>query len=138
MQKPSLSVLLALATCLSASITACTGGPFSTATSASGRSDGNAAGGGTEFSEIAFSSCSRCHSLEPGVTLVGPSLANVGATAGTASPGMSATAYLRQSIVDPNARVAPGFGRNVMPANYGSQLTEKEIGNLVAFLMTQR
>ena len=137
MQKASLFVLLALVACLSAGIAACSAGPFSPAASASG-SVGNAAGGDTAVSEVAFASCSRCHSTEPGVTLVGPSLAKVGATAETASSGMSAAAYLRQSIVDPNAHLVPGFSGNIMPANYGSQLTDKQIDDLVAFLMTLR
>lgn len=72
--------------------------------------------------------CVTCHSLEPGVKLVGPSLA------GVASRGDEA--YLRESIVNPNAVVVEGFPKGVMYQNYGKDLSEQEIADLVAFLMT--
>jgi cytochrome c oxidase subunit 2 len=42
-------------------------------------------------------------------------------------------AYIRESIVDPNASIAPGFQPGIMP-NYGQQLDSKQVANLVAFL----
>jgi mono/diheme cytochrome c family protein len=42
--------------------------------------------------------------------------------------------FVKTSITDPNAEIASGFQPNIMPQNYGSQLTSQEIADLVAFL----
>jgi mono/diheme cytochrome c family protein len=80
--------------------------------------------------------CVACHSLEPGVTLAGPSHAEIGTKAKSAVAGLSAAEYLRESIVDPDAAVIAGFPAGRMYRSYGSVLTEQEIADLVAFLMT--
>ncbi len=78
--------------------------------------------------------CITCHSLEPGVQLVGPSLAGMATTAAERVEGMSAEEYIRQSIVDPNAYTVEGFPEGLMPAY--SDLSPEQIDALVAFLMT--
>ena len=80
--------------------------------------------------------CRICHSLDPGVTLVGPSFAGVATRAETRVPGLSATDYLKQSIVDPDAYVVEGFPAGQMVPNYLDLLSEEDIDNLVAFLLT--
>lgn len=120
---------------MTASIAACGGGP-SPAAVASGGGGGNVADGKKVFNQIASPPCSSCHSIESGVTLVGPSLANIGSSASTIESGVSAEAYLKQSIVDPNAYVTSGFSANIMPANYGTQLTEQQINDVAAYLMS--
>jgi mono/diheme cytochrome c family protein len=80
--------------------------------------------------------CVTCHSLEEGVTLVGPSHAGVGARAGTIVPGMSAEEYLRESILDPNAHIVEGFSPGVMYQNYANELTTEEVDALVAYMLT--
>jgi mono/diheme cytochrome c family protein len=80
--------------------------------------------------------CVTCHSLEEGVTLVGPSHAGVGARAGTIVPGMSAEEYLRESILDPNAHIVEGFSPGVMYQNYANELTPEEVDALVAYMLT--
>jgi len=80
--------------------------------------------------------CATCHSLQPDVVLVGPSLANVGNRAGSRRAGMTAEQYLRQSILDPGAFVVPGFP-NAMARNFGEVLNGEQISDLIAFLMTQ-
>jgi hypothetical protein len=42
---------------------------------------------------------------------------------------------VRQSIVDPDAQIAPGFQPGIMPKTYGQQLDSKQIADLVAFLI---
>ena len=49
---------------------------------------------------------------------------------------MSAEDYLRQSIVDPDAYVVEGFPSGLMVPNLEDSLTEAQIDDLVAFLMT--
>jgi len=80
--------------------------------------------------------CITCHSLEPGKTLVGPSHAGIATKAASVVPGMSAEDYLRQSIVTPDAHISEGFTAGVMYQNYSKDLTEQEINDLVAYLMT--
>ncbi len=82
--------------------------------------------------------CRICHSMEPGVRLVGPSLAGVATRAATRIPGMSAEEYLRQSIVNPDAYVVEGYPKGQMVPNLGAILSEEQIDDLVAFLMTLR
>ena len=80
--------------------------------------------------------CITCHSLEEGVVIVGPSQVGMATRAGQAIPGTAASDYLRASIVEPDAFVAPGFAEGVMYPDYANDLTADEIDALVAFLLT--
>lgn len=80
--------------------------------------------------------CITCHSLEPDVTLVGPSLHGIATTAFDRVIGVQTSNYIYLSIVAPEMHVVEGFPAGVMPQNYASDLTEAEIANLVSFLMT--
>ena len=73
--------------------------------------------------------CNTCHTLaDAGATgQVGPDLDEV-------LQGQDA-AFIRESIVDPDAMVAEGFSPDLMPENYGQQLSEKELADLVAYLV---
>ena len=80
--------------------------------------------------------CASCHSLEAEAILVGPSLAGIGSRAEVRVSGLSAEEYLRQSILEPNAYTAEGFSANVMPMVWSDELTEEQVDNLIAFLLT--
>ncbi len=80
--------------------------------------------------------CITCHSLEPGKIIVGPSLAGIATRASNTVQGMSAEEYLRQSIVDPNAYLVPGFPTDTMPPVWADRLSKTQIDQLIAFLMT--
>ncbi len=82
--------------------------------------------------------CRICHSLEPGEVRVGPTFAGIAATAANRVPGMSAEEYLRQSLLDPDAHVVDGFPAGQMVPNYLDLLSDEDIDNLVAFLLTLR
>ncbi|RIK82527.1 MAG: hypothetical protein DCC67_07055, partial [Planctomycetota bacterium] len=62
---------------------------------------GDAERGRALFHENAALSCRRCHSIEPGTVLVGPSLADAGKRL--------SRQQLLESIVSPNATIAEGF-----------------------------
>lgn len=80
--------------------------------------------------------CRICHSLDPGVVIIGPSFDGVGVNAATRVSGLTAEEYLRESIVNPDAHVVEGFEPGIMLRNYDERLTEEQINNLVAFLLT--
>lgn len=82
--------------------------------------------------------CIGCHSLEPDTVIVGPSLAGFAEEAEEEGEelGMTAEEFIRQSIVDPNALVMEDFNEGVMPGNYGEVLTQEQLDNLVAFLLS--
>jgi cytochrome c2 len=82
--------------------------------------------------------CRICHSLEKDEKIIGPSFYGIASRAGSRVPGMTAEEYLHQSIVDPNAFVVPGFPKGQMIQNFGKLLTEEEINDLIAFLMTMK
>jgi cytochrome c551/c552 len=132
--------LLVLVSLLLLGLTACGGGdsaPASSAGEAAGA--GDAAAGKELFSQSLIGTqpgCATCHSLEPGVTMLGPSLAGIGSAAGSRVSGVSAEDYLRKSIMDPNADIAEGFAAGIMPAALAGELTEQQTNDLVAFLLS--
>lgn len=95
-------------------------------------------------------SCGGCHSTAAGVTLVGPSLADISARADKtmASSSYHGSAktpeeYIRESILEPNAYVVPGNtfsagGQSLMPADFQKTLTPAQVDHLVAYLMSLR
>jgi cytochrome c oxidase subunit 2 len=88
---------------------------------------GDAAAGKNAFADAG---CGGCHTFKAAGTnaTVGPNLDD-------ALKGKDA-AFIEESIKDPNAEVASGFSPNVMPQDYASSLSSKEIADLVAFLQT--
>lgn len=98
---------------------------------------GDAVAGEQVYNSVATPACNTCHSLEAGQALVGPSLNGIGALAATRVGGMSAEEYLHESIIDPNTYVVEGFGSGIMPDTYETQLSEEQLNDLVAFLLTQ-
>jgi ferredoxin/mono/diheme cytochrome c family protein len=80
--------------------------------------------------------CRICHSLQPDVKLVGPSLAGIGARAPTRVPGLSAEDYLRQALLEPDAYVVEGYRPGQMPPDYLTRLNRDQIEDIVAYLLT--
>jgi mono/diheme cytochrome c family protein len=86
--------------------------------------------GDAEAGQAVFSGqgCGGCHALEA----VGTS-GSVGPNLDESLQGKDAD-YVRTAIVEPNSEVAQGYAPNVMPQDYGDQLSEKELADLVALL----
>ena len=80
--------------------------------------------------------CVTCHSIESGKTLVGPSLAGMAASASSKVAGKTAEEYLHESIVLPDAHVVDGFASGIMYQSYAKDLTEQEINDLVAYMLS--
>jgi mono/diheme cytochrome c family protein len=81
--------------------------------------------------------CGGCHTYTPAGSngKVGPDLDRLAADAAKAGRG-PVKAYVRESILNPNAYVVPGFPSNVMPSFQG-KLTSSQVGQLVDFLTTK-
>jgi mono/diheme cytochrome c family protein len=73
--------------------------------------------------------CGICHTLA-----AANSTATTGPNLDQAIPKMSAQ-EIEQSITDPNAKVAPGYGPGIMPQTFGTTLTKEDIAGLVKYLM---
>lgn len=80
--------------------------------------------------------CISCHSLNSQIQTVGPSLSGLGLRADKLITGMSATEYIKQSIINPDAYIVSGYAPATMFAHYKTELTEDEIGALVVFLQS--
>jgi cytochrome c oxidase subunit II len=88
-----------------------------------------AAAGSAQGKTLFTQQCGTCHALaDAGTTAeVGPDLDKVLA-------GKNAD-FIRKSIVDPNAEIAPGFQPNVMPGNFGELLSQQQLDSLVEYLL---
>ena len=99
-----------------------------------GAACGGAAAGPEVRGKMVFTEhCANCHSLEPGVVIVGPSLAGVASRAG--SQGTEPRAYLERAILSPAAEIVPGYS-NLMPADFERKLAPSDLEALLAFLLT--
>jgi len=80
--------------------------------------------------------CVACHSLEPGVKIVGPSQAGLATRAATQKPGYSAELYLYESITQPNAYLVEGFQPDLMLKTFKETLMPQDLADVIAFLLT--
>ncbi len=84
--------------------------------------------GGPGAQVFASKGCNGCHTLAE---------ANAG---GTTGPNLDEVlvgqqlASIEKSIVDPNAQITPGYPPNLMPGDYETQLSPKELKDLVDYL----
>ncbi len=85
--------------------------------------------------QVYVSNCAGCHVLEPDTIVIGPSLAGVGTRAETRVDGYDARAYIETSILNPGAYIVEGFN-DVMPKNFGKDLTSADFDAVVAYLLS--
>ncbi len=100
-----------------------------TPTETGGGQAGDPAAGKEIFTSTAQPQCASCHTLkEAGATgTVGPNLDEV-------LKGKDAN-FIHESIVSPNAQIASGFQPGIMPETYSQQLNDKQLADVVAFLV---
>lgn len=79
--------------------------------------------------------CMACHSTDAARITVGPSIAAIGQTAAERVPGQTAEAYLRESILQPDAYVVDGYVPGIMYQLYSESLTEAQIDALVDYML---
>jgi cytochrome c oxidase subunit 2 len=90
-------------------------------------SAGDSAAGKGIFTSTASPPCASCHAFK-----AAGSTANVGPDLDEALQGKDA-AFILESITNPSAEIAPGY-QDIMPKDYGTKLTTKQLADLVAFL----
>lgn len=118
-------------------------------TGASGGAGGKAAGSaGEKVFQSAMPPCATCHQLKANVNQPGPSLAGIATRAAQRvaakdykGKAKDARAYLRESIMAPDAYIVPGQtyaanGQSLMPKTYAQALKPEQIDQLVDYLMT--
>jgi cytochrome c oxidase subunit 2 len=78
--------------------------------------------------------CSACHTFTAAKATgkVGPDLDHLKAEAATA--GKPLEDFIRESIVTPDAYIAPGFAKGVMPGTFGQTISKSDLDALVAYL----
>jgi mono/diheme cytochrome c family protein len=79
--------------------------------------------------------CGSCHTFVPAGTSgsIGPDLDTTPAK-DARREHMSLVAFLRRSIVDPNAYISPGYPKDVMPHGFAKKLSKRRLADVVAFL----
>ena len=97
-----------------------------------GQGGGGGSGGGQQAAdgEAVFTAngCGSCHTLEAAGTegTVGPSLDEI---------TDADAAAIEESIANPNAKLVSGYPRNVMPDDFGDELSPAELDALVKYLL---
>ena len=91
--------------------------------------DAAAAAGSVQGKTLFTQQCGTCHTLADAGTT-----AEVGPNLDEALKGKNAE-FIRESIVDPNKEVAPGFQPDVMPATFGESLSQQQLDSLVEYLL---
>lgn len=106
------------------------------ATTTSSSGGGQVAAGKTLF---ASNGCATCHTFAPANSsgTIGPNLDTAPAQDAAADGNMDLAAFVKESIVSPDAYIAKGsYQPGTMPGNFGTSLSSSQIGDLVAFILS--
>lgn len=83
------------------------------------------------------SGCGSCHVFKSAGSTgkLGPALTKASLTAHAKAAKRTLPVFVRASVLAPNAYVAKGQRKGIMPSTYGKSLTKKQLDDLVAFLV---
>jgi cytochrome c551/c552 len=81
--------------------------------------------------------CGACHTFKAAGTTakIGPDL-DTAPTADAKKTNTALEAFVRESIVNPEAYISPGFPKNVMPKTFGTSLSKAQLDTLVSFIVS--
>jgi cytochrome c551/c552 len=104
-------------------------------TTSSGKGGGNAAAGQAVFNA---NGCASCHTFGPAnaTGTVGPDLDKAPASDAKADNNMDLAAFIKESIENPDAYIAKGYSKGIMPTTFGKSLSAKQLNDLVAFIVS--
>ncbi len=104
-------------------------------TTSSGGGGGDAAAGKAIF---AANGCASCHTFKPANATgsVGPDLDNAPAADAKADNNMDLADFIKESIEDPDAYIAKGYSKGIMPTTFDESLSGKQMNDLVAFIVS--
>ena len=89
--------------------------------------------------QVFSNKCTPCHIVEGDAKRPGPPLDNIADTAveraSAIAANVSAEDYLRDSILNPGNYIVENY-MNLMPTNFGKQLTTEEVDALIAYMLT--
>ena len=82
--------------------------------------------------------CTGCHTVDGSAGAgIAPTWKGLYQSQVKLNNGTSVTAdeaYITESIVNPSAKIVDGFQDNVMPKTFGTQLTQAQIGDIIAYI----
>ena len=123
-----------------AATTAATTPTTPTTTAAATTTAANTGGGNAAAGEAVFkaNNCASCHTFKPaGATgTIGPNLDTAPASDAKADGNMALPAFVKESIANPDAYIAKGYSKGIMPTTFGSSLSATDLNNLVAFIVS--
>ena len=84
--------------------------------------------------------CVSCHNYDEseGDEENAPYTAGTATRAETRVPGLSAEEYIHESIINPDAYVVENYNAGDMYQTWAEELSEQEIADLVAYLLTEK
>jgi cytochrome c551/c552 len=122
-------------TTTSAGTTTSSGTTTSGGTTTSSGGGGDAAAGKAVF---AANGCASCHTFKPAnaTGTIGPNLDTAPASDAKADKNMDLAAFIKESIENPDAYIAKGYNKGIMPTTFGKSLSGKQLNDLVAFIVS--
>jgi cytochrome c551/c552 len=104
-------------------------------TTTSSGGGGDAAAGKAVF---AANGCASCHTFKPAnaTGTVGPDLDKAPAADAKADHDMKLADFIKESIEDPDAYIAKGYAKGIMPSTFDKSLSGKQLNDLVAFIVS--
>jgi mono/diheme cytochrome c family protein len=118
--------------------TATTTAPATSTTTATPTTTAAAAPAAQGKAVFAANACGSCHTFKPAGSTgkIGPDLDTAPAKDAKATH-VQLAAFVRESIVSPNAYISPGYKKGLMPTTFGKTLTKAQLDALVAFVATK-
>lgn len=80
--------------------------------------------------------CATCHLVDSDVAGVGPGLFSLSDRAGGRISGYPAEVYVYHSIMTPAQYIVSGFPENLMPIGYGEVLSQQDIYDVAAYVLS--
>ena len=81
--------------------------------------------------------CGSCHTFKPANSTgtIGPDLDKAPA-ADAKADNMELADFIKESIEDPDAYIAKGYSKGIMPSTFDESLSGKQLNDLVAFIIS--